>query len=248
VFIKHKRLSNISLDRGNKEKLFLRQGKIFESLGIDLNDTHDKLIKLYAANPDLNNKYKSIHHNLIIGLSNSRFKEVLEIGTHAGVGSTLLAISFPNARITTIDLPDNSEVYNTKKFGIPGNDQPYKRKLFIESRDKLLKMHSNINSMQFNSTFLSDFPNNYFDFIFVDGDHKSPQVIIDTFNAIRLVKVGGIIIFDDLLVGNDAHNIINYFVKLNLIDLISVHKSISDVEDLKKIGVSRKQSVKSFFN
>lgn len=102
--------------------------------------------------------------------------------------------------------------------------------------------------MQFNSTFLLDFPNNYFDFIFVDGDHKSPQVIIDTFNAIRCVKVGEIIIFDDLIVGNNAHDIVKYFVKLNLIDLILVHKSISDVKELKKIGVSRKQSVKSFFN
>lgn len=41
---------------------------------------------------------------------------MLEIGTHAGVGSALLAIAFPNARITTIDLPDNSEVFNTNSL------------------------------------------------------------------------------------------------------------------------------------
>lgn len=244
----HKSIKNLILNHAKLNKTILRQKEVFESLGIDLNDTYDKLLNLYAENPELNNKYKSIHHNLILGFSNPDIKEVLEIGTHAGVGSALLAISFPNARITTIDLPDNSEVFNVKRFGVPGNDQPYKRKLFIDNRDKLLKKYSNINFMQFNSTFLLDFPDNYFDFIFVDGDHGAPQVTIDTLNAIRCLKVGGIIIFDDLNVGNDAYKIVSHFVNLNLIDLILVHKSMPDYKESKKIGVSRKQSVKSFFN
>lgn len=36
-----------------------------------------------------------------------------------------------------------------------------------------------------------------FDFIYVDGDHRSEQVLRDAVNADRYIKVGGIIAFDD---------------------------------------------------
>lgn len=40
---------------------------------------------------------------------------------------------------------------------------------------------------------------NYFDFIYVDGSHEAPDVLFDALLAHRLVKVGGVIVFDDYL-------------------------------------------------
>lgn len=40
---------------------------------------------------------------------------------------------------------------------------------------------------------------NYFDFIYVDGSHEAPDVLFDALLAHRLVKVGGVIAFDDYL-------------------------------------------------
>ncbi len=37
----------------------------------------------------------------------------------------------------------------------------------------------------------------YFDFIYVDGSHTAPDVLLDAVLAFKLVRVGGIIGFDD---------------------------------------------------
>ncbi|WP_245232418.1 class I SAM-dependent methyltransferase [Pasteurella sp. WM03] len=41
--------------------------------------------------------------------------------------------------------------------------------------------------------------NNYFDFIYVDGSHEAPDVLLDALLAHKLVKINGIIAFDDYL-------------------------------------------------
>ena len=43
-----------------------------------------------------------------------------------------------------------------------------------------------------------------FDFIYVDGDHTAPSVLTDSILAWRLLKPGGIIIFDDYGAENDG--------------------------------------------
>lgn len=38
---------------------------------------------------------------------------------------------------------------------------------------------------------------NFFDFIYIDGSHKAPEVLLDAVLAFRLLKIGGVIAFDD---------------------------------------------------
>ena len=45
------------------------------------------------------------------------------------------------------------------------------------------------------------FPKEYFDFIYVDGDHDEKAVIKDAIGSFRVLKKGGIIAFDDYLLG-----------------------------------------------
>jgi predicted O-methyltransferase YrrM len=51
------------------------------------------------------------------------------------------------------------------------------------------------------SKYLSIFPDNYFDFIYIDGDHSESAVIQDAISAFRTLKDGGIMAFDDYLLG-----------------------------------------------
>ena len=45
------------------------------------------------------------------------------------------------------------------------------------------------------------FPKEYFDFIYVDGDHDEKAVVKDAIGSFRVLKKGGIIAFDDYLLG-----------------------------------------------
>ena len=45
------------------------------------------------------------------------------------------------------------------------------------------------------------FPKEYFDFIYVDGNHDEKAVIKDAIGSFRILKKGGIIAFDDYLLG-----------------------------------------------
>ncbi|WP_222930805.1 class I SAM-dependent methyltransferase [Allochromatium palmeri] len=39
----------------------------------------------------------------------------------------------------------------------------------------------------------------YFDFVYVDGSHQAPDVLCDAVLAFRLLRVGGLLVFDDYL-------------------------------------------------
>jgi predicted O-methyltransferase YrrM len=47
----------------------------------------------------------------------------------------------------------------------------------------------------------SELGRNYFDFVYVDGSHEAPDVICDAVLGFRLLRVGGIMAFDDYLGG-----------------------------------------------
>lgn len=46
---------------------------------------------------------------------------------------------------------------------------------------------------------------NYFDLIYIDGDHRADAVYIDAINCFKLCKVDGYIIFDDYAWGNEIY-------------------------------------------
>jgi len=53
------------------------------------------------------------------------------------------------------------------------------------------------------ANLLSQNKENYFDFIYVDGSHQAPDVLADAVLSFSLLKVGGIMVFDDYLWAED---------------------------------------------
>ena len=77
--------------------------------------------------------------------------------------------------------------------------------------DAFVKFVSNINKTGLkdkvhivkgdSSEELRIFPKEYFDFIYIDGNHDEKAVIKDAIGSFRILKKGGIIAFDDYLLG-----------------------------------------------
>jgi predicted O-methyltransferase YrrM len=49
------------------------------------------------------------------------------------------------------------------------------------------------------ASLLAEGKRGYFDFIYVDGSHRAPDVLYDAVLSFRLLRVGGVIAFDDYL-------------------------------------------------
>jgi predicted O-methyltransferase YrrM len=125
-----------------------------------------------------------------ISVSKNQIRNILEIGTHKGETTRILHQLFPDANITTIDLPDRiakeSQIYTYSD-----SDQIIvQRKANIGSIDR-------INQLQMNSCGLV-FHEQKYDLIWLDGAHGYPICAIDVTNAVRMVSVEGFIICDDV--------------------------------------------------
>ena len=112
--------------------------------------------------------------------------------------------------------------------------------------DAFVRFVSNINKTGFrdkvrivkgdSSEELRIFPNDYFDFIYVDGNHDEKAVIKDAIGYFRVLKKGGIIAFDDYLLGirypnsygskamnGSAKKAIDYFIETFKDELDVIH-------------------------
>ena len=61
-----------------------------------------------------------------------------------------------------------------------------------------LKIHKGFSADEL-SKMLAVGMRDYFDFIYIDGGHQGPDVLTDAVLSFRLLKVGGVIVFDDYL-------------------------------------------------
>lgn len=123
-----------------------------------------------------NRHYGSLHYLAIISESDFPIRTILEIGTLEGIASMAINSYFKSADITTIDIAIDkglpAEISNNK---IPGLT--------------FIQMDSN--------DLRENMPNNYFDLIFVDGDHFNPTVGNDLQYAFDHVNTPGVILIDD---------------------------------------------------
>lgn len=173
---------------------------ILSSLNFDISKIK-KILK--ENNLEYSNPRLSWHYHIFTNYASDQKLNILEIGTYDGTFTNFLSKIFRNSEITSIDLPDNNydfiETYNR-------NNSENLNEL-IKKRTKNLQM-TNINFLQIDSFYLfENFINKKFDFIFIDGDHLNPQVTIDIFQSIKLLKANGIMIVDDIV--KNLNNVFN---------------------------------------
>jgi hypothetical protein len=115
-----------------------------------------------------------------------KFKDVkfdyLEIGSHEGMSLLNILEKYKNVQATSVDLWSDSII----------------EKIFDEN----LKNFNNLEKIKLDSIIaLRKLKDNSreFDYIYIDGLHEGTHVLIDAIQSFKILKINGIIIFDDFM-------------------------------------------------
>lgn len=205
----------------DKEKVKQKESFKFSKLGIDENKSEKHLNKI--LNKKIGRNYNpaidSVHWKLFSGISllKKDIKEILEIGTYDGFFTKILSELFPDAKITSIDLPLNDPLM--KNFYGRNDDALINKFIKIQKSNTKSK---NINVIKTNSFFFNSKieSNTKYDLIWVDGGHLYPEIAWDLCNAYNRLNSNGLMCCDDIIrtdenfktkyVSNESWKVLNY--------------------------------------
>ncbi|MCC3405815.1 MAG: class I SAM-dependent methyltransferase [Microcoleus sp. PH2017_10_PVI_O_A] len=148
---------------------------------------------------------------------------VLEIGSWEGRSTCWLLdniLTHESAKISCVD---------TWQGGIEHQNMKGNVLLLCQSRfdvNVFLTGHSHkvTKKVGFSSDVMRLLPVNSYDFIYVDGSHEAEDVLVDAILAWGLLKVGGLVVFDDYGLGGGVKEGVDVFLrffspKLNLLHI-----------------------------
>ena len=119
----------------------------------------------------------------------NNINQILEIGSYEGRSCIYFGKKFINAKITCVDTWSGSDEHLNVKFQeIENNFNKNVLNHLGDGRIKKIKLSSD-NFFKHN--------NNFFDLIYVDGDHETDQVKKDIDNSWKILKADGYLILDD---------------------------------------------------
>ena len=160
--------------------------------------------------------------------------QYLEIGVFEGRSLIWVAenvLTNPSSHFTVIDpfldqfedKNSNSEEYDKDWFAKKNVETTYYDNI------RLCGIEDRVTTMKgFSQTEMEKLPIAAYDIIYIDGSHRTRDVLEDAILAMRRLKVGGIIIFDDYLWGGEKYSspfpAINIFYALYEDELDVVHK------------------------
>lgn len=125
-------------------------------------------------------------------LRNIPAPNLLEIGAYEGRSTVWFLENFRDARLTVIDpwaYTDGADEKTYNRF--ISNIRPHAARVTV---------------MRGKSQLARTLPDSSFDLIYVDGDHRAAAVMHDAAISFDLVRVGGLIVFDDYLGGDQTIN------------------------------------------
>ena len=135
------------------------------------------------------NNYKIIGSFLPID-RNENFN-YLEIGSFEGLSSLFILSYWKNANVTCVDTWETSK--DESQF-LDFNFQTVEKKFDINLKDFSFRKIKNTSEIAFKELTQRD----SFDYIYIDGSHNGIDIYNDALASFNILKVGGIIIFDDI--------------------------------------------------
>ena len=175
------------------------------------------------------NNFEIFHHYLPKNLDTNF--SYLEIGSYEGLSALNILFNYKNSKVTTIDLWAESNV-NSESLSVDFNE--------IEKR-----FDENLEGYKFNKikndsvVALRELLKKriFFDFIYIDGSHNGEDILSDAIESYKLLNMGGIMIFDDIVNTNKNINIQSY---TGYESFYAIHKKNLRVLYLKNIAVVKK--------
>jgi predicted O-methyltransferase YrrM len=167
----------------------------------------------------------SAENNFIYFLSSSSGKKIqaLQIGAYTGDASLWLLenlLTHPESRLFDIDTWKGSDETVHKKFNWKEIEDVYDQKI-LPYKDKVVKIKSD------SFDYLINNRENSYDLIYIDGDHTPLSVFLDAALSWDMLKVGGIMIFDDYTWESDIDKNLN--PKIAIDKFINLYKSDFDI-------------------
>lgn len=137
-------------------------------------------------------QYADILTVLLAAAQLVRPQSYLEIGVRRGRSMAMIAATCPSCQIVGFDLWMN----HYAGMPNPGPD-------FVSAEMKQLGYSGQITLIRGNShetvkNFINENPDKYFDIITVDGDHSKRGAEEDLITVLSRVKIGGVLVFDDI--------------------------------------------------
>lgn len=141
-------------------------------------------------------------------------KTFLEVGTHRGYTTRILAEKFPAMKIVTVDPGDKVSEDNR-----PGNQKA--EYLAQYEIGELVEHLENVRIIK--DCFRSIDWDQKFDAIFIDGNHSYNEILADSLLAMNLLTEHGLIIWHDV---NNVQDVNDALKQLNTkYDIVSIHNT-----------------------
>jgi len=130
----------------------------------------------------------------------------LEIGVNKGSNLFSVAESYakhPDSRIYGIDPWEDYEEYEEYKNKQENIYKSFLNNLAIYPDNNKISIFKN-----YSHKVIPQFKDQYFDIIYIDGNHNPEYILEDAVLSFRKLKVGGIMIFDDYdwTMSDESHN------------------------------------------
>ena len=155
----------------------------------------------------------------------------MEIGSFEGLSALNILYHYKNAKVTAIDLWNDCNI----------NSEPLKVnfKETEERFDKNLENYSFVKIKKDSVIALREILRKklFFDIIYIDGSHNGEDILSDAIESYKLLNMGGIMIFDDIVNTNKNINIQSY---TGYESFYGIHKKNLRVLYLKNIVVLKK--------
>ena len=133
-------------------------------------------------------------------------KKILEIGSYEGASTCFLidtlSLYHDSFEIYAIDTWDGGVEHKEMKINMKLVEERFHKNtsLAIKNSSKKIELKTfkdkSINAL---SKLITNQKSNYFDFIYIDGSHMASDVLSDAILSFELLKINGIIGFDDYL-------------------------------------------------
>lgn len=148
---------------------------------------------------------RQVWSNLIPQINPTR---ILEIGSYEGASACFLINSLAQKKPIELHCVDTWEGgIEHKGFDMDSVEVRFKHNtdLAIGSAPHKVDLfvHKGFSDFELSKLIVSG-KSLYFDFIYIDGSHQAPDVICDAILSFKLLKVGGVIAFDDYLWSEDS--------------------------------------------
>ena len=150
-------------------------------------------------------------------LPNLRPERILEIGSYEGASTThlieLLSRNSDVLEIHCIDTWEGGEEHKKQDIDFKKIENLFDNNIAIASRNKSnlkIEKHKGFSDVVL-AKLLTEGKKNYFDFIYIDGSHQASDVLCDAVLGFRLLKIGGILAFDDYMFMDGAPSERNIF-------------------------------------